>query len=104
MSGLVRLLSEGPARIFGLWPRKGALRVGADADLVLFDPAAAGPLREDELHSAAGYSPYEGLELAGRVRTTLCRGRVVFDTGRVLGDPQWGRFLERRPFEATNLG
>jgi dihydropyrimidinase len=104
MSGLVRLLSEGPARIFGLWPRKGALRVGADADLVLFDPAAAGPLREDELHSAAGYSPYEGLELAGRVRTTLCRGRVVFDTGRVLGDPKWGHFLERRPFEAANLG
>jgi dihydropyrimidinase len=103
MAGLVRLLSEGPARIFGLWPRKGALRVGADADLALFDPTAGGPLRLEELHSAAGYSPFEGLQLAGRVRTTVCRGRVVFDTGRVLGDPHWGRFLERRPFEAANL-
>jgi dihydropyrimidinase len=104
MGALARLLSEGPARIFGLWPRKGSLAPGADADVVLFDPAAAGPLRNEQLHGAAGYSPYEGVELAGRVRATLCRGRVVYDRGLVTGDPGWGRYLERRPFDAADLG
>lgn len=103
LQDLARLLSEGPARIFGLWPRKGAIQAGADADVVLFDPDAAGPLRADELHGAAGYSPFEGLELGGRVRSTISRGRLVYDRGTVTGDPGWGRYLERTPFDAANL-
>jgi len=104
MTDLVRLLSENPARIFGLHPRKGNLAIGADADLVLFDPRAAGRLEDSELHSAAGFSPYSGLELKGRVRTTVSRGRVVYDGGRVVGRPGWGRFVERLPFDAAHLG
>ncbi|HLQ60723.1 MAG TPA: dihydropyrimidinase [Candidatus Acidoferrales bacterium] len=104
LPGLVRLTSAGPARIFGLWPRKGRLEPGADADLVLFDPQAKGPLRDGELHTAAGFSPYAGLELEGRVRTTVCRGRIVYDRGRVAGEPGWGRFLERTPHEPDRLG
>ena len=98
---LVRLLSAGPARIFGLWPRKGRVAPGADADLVLFDPALAGPLRDDELHSAAGFSPFAGLPISGRVRTTLLRGRRIYDRGQVLGEPGLGRFLERLPHEPS---
>jgi dihydropyrimidinase len=104
MAGLVRLLAANPARIFGLWPRKGRLEPGADADLVLFDPSGEGVLKDQELHTAAGFSPYSGLRLKGRVRTTISRGRVVYDGGRVIGDPAWGRFLERLPFDAANLG
>ena len=103
MADLVRLLSANPARIFGLWPRKGRLEPGADADIVLFDPAVEGVLKDDELHGAAGFSPYAGLRLKGRVRTTISRGQVVYDRGRVIGDPAWGRFLERLPFDAANL-
>ncbi|GAC1653861.1 MAG: dihydropyrimidinase [Candidatus Dormibacteraceae bacterium] len=104
MSDLVRLLSTNPARVFGLHPRKGHLGVGADADVVLFDPAAKGRLEDPELHSAAGYSPYSGLELSGRVRTTISRGRVVYDRGSVVGAPGWGRFQERLPFDPARLG
>jgi dihydropyrimidinase len=103
MAGLVRLLAVNPARVFGLWPRKGRIAPGADADLVLFDPAARGRLSAAELHSAAGYSPFEGMRLEGRVRTTICRGRVVYDHGAVVGDAGWGRFLERLPFDASNI-
>jgi dihydropyrimidinase len=103
MADLVRLLAANPARIFGLWPRKGRVEPGADADLVLFDPSAEGVLNDADLHSAAGFSPYSGLRLKGRVRTTISRGRVVFDGGRVVGDPAWGRFIERLPFDAANL-
>jgi dihydropyrimidinase len=96
LAGLVRLTSAGPARIFGLWPRKGRVAGGADADLALFDPAASGPLRDDELHTGAGFSPFSGLELAGRVRTTISRGRVAYDRGRVLSEPGWGRYVSRQ--------
>jgi dihydropyrimidinase len=103
MADLVRLLATGPARIFGLYPRKGRLSEGADADVVLFDPRARRRLRDEDLHSAAGFSPYAGLELSGSVRTTICRGRVVYDQGTVTGEPGWGRFIERTPFDATHL-
>jgi dihydropyrimidinase len=103
MTELVRLLATEPARIFGLYPRKGRIGAGSDADLVVFDPKAGGALRDDELHSAAGFSPYAGLELSGRVRTTICRGRVVYDRGTVTGEPGWGQFIERTPFDATHL-
>lgn len=104
LGDLVRLVSAGPARVFGLWPRKGRVEAGAEADLVLFDPQARGPLTDSELHGAAGFSPFSGLELAGRVRTTFCRGRVVFHAGGVTAEPGFGRFLERTPFDATHLG
>ena len=104
VTDLVRLLSERPARIFGLYPRKGHLAPGADADLVLFDPRASGRLEDSDLHSAAGFSPYRGLELKGRVVTTVSRGRVVYDRGRVVGQAGWGRFLERLPYDPAHLG
>jgi dihydropyrimidinase len=97
---LVALAAARPARIFGLWPRKGSLEPGADADLVLFDPRAKGKLTAAELHGAAGFSPYEGLDLEGRVRMTVLRGRVVYDRGRVTGDPAWGRYQRRARFDA----
>lgn len=100
LGDMVRLLCGKPARIFGLWPQKGDLAPGFDADVVLFDPEPERVLEAAELHSAAGFSPYEGLNVKGRVVTTLCRGRVVWDREEPRAAPGWGRFVPCRPFSA----
>jgi dihydropyrimidinase len=97
-SDLVRVLSTNPAKIFGLWPRKGDLRPGSDADIVIFDPRPQQTLRAAELHSRAGYTPYEGMQVTGRVMATICRGRVVFRDGQVVGKAGFGRFQHCGPF------
>lgn len=95
---LAELLCEGPARRFGLWPRKGALLPGSDADLAVLDPAEEWTVRPEELVTAAGWSPYTGMKLAGWVRHTILRGEVVYDGERVIGEPGSGGFVrpERR--------
>lgn len=91
---MVDLLATTPARRFGL-ERKGAIEVGRDADLVLFDPAARRTIRQDDLHHTSDFTPYEGLEVAGAVRGTWVRGAAVVRDGRAVGDRGHGRFVER---------
>lgn len=92
---LVSLISTTPARLFGLYPQKGSLMVGTDADVTVYDPEPRGVFRASEMHSEAGYTPYEGLERIGEVRTTLCRGRIVYREGEFVGERGFGRFLKR---------
>jgi dihydroorotase (multifunctional complex type) len=89
---VVELASETPARRYGLFGRKGSLQVGADADLVLVDPAAERTLDDAQVVSKAGWTPYHGQRLAGRIVRTYSRGRLVAEDGRPVGDPL-GRFL-----------
>jgi dihydropyrimidinase len=96
---LVDLLSTTPARLFGL-RRKGAIEVGRDADLVLFDPAVRRTLRAADLHHTSDYTPYEGFELSGAVRSVFVRGRPVIREGAFVGERGYGRFVERGPIEA----
>jgi dihydropyrimidinase len=91
---LVDLLSTTPARRFGL-ADKGALEVGRDADLVLFDPAARRTIRAVDLHHTSDYTPYEGLEVIGAVRDVFVRGRAVIRNGLFEGMRGAGQFLER---------
>jgi len=86
-------LGEGPARAFGLWPTKGAVRVGADADLVLLDPDKSWTIRADKLHMNTDFSPYEGMTLTGRVVAVLSRGEWLVRDGEVLSRPGRGRFI-----------
>src|SRR5205823_648399 len=76
---LVRLVSEAPARRFGLWPRKGNLAPGADADVLVLDPAAEWVIDPAALVSAAGWSPYAGRRVRGRVIAAYSRGVQVWD-------------------------
>jgi dihydropyrimidinase len=98
---LVQLMSEHPARLFGLWPRKGAIQPAADADLVLWDPAARRRLGTAIEHSRAGYSLYEGREVSGAPVAVLNRGRVMVKDGEFVGEPQVGRFLPTGPFDLS---
>lgn len=90
---LIQMLSENPARLFGLYPRKGAIMPGSDADLVIYDPAAQATVRTEDLHYRAGYNPFEGMQVAGQVRTVLSRGEVIVHDGEFLGVAGRGQFV-----------
>jgi dihydropyrimidinase len=95
---LVDLVATNPARIAGLAPHKGTIAPGADADLVVFDPERRRTIRAAEMQSACDYEVFDGWEVTGWPAITISRGEVVFEDGRVLGQPGRGRFLPRTPF------
>ncbi|SRR5579884_1451596 len=90
---VVELVAETPARLYGLYPWKGSLQAGADADLVLVDPTAARTLADEQVVSKAGWTPYHGRRIHGRPVMTFSRGRLVAPDGRPHGEPGWGQFL-----------
>jgi dihydropyrimidinase len=91
----VRLCAEAPARTFGLWPAKGNLRPGADADVVVWDPNRRQSLDAGALHMAVDHSPYAGMDVTGWPELVLSRGEVVARDGSYVGEPARGRFLSR---------
>ena len=91
---MVDLLATTPARLFG-FERKGAIETGRDADIVLFDPAARRTIRAEDLHHTSDYTPYEGLAVAGAVRSVFVRGRAVIRDGAFVGERGFGQFVER---------
>jgi dihydropyrimidinase len=98
---LVDLLSTTPARLFGLFPRKGTLAVGSDADMVIFDPKGEQTLSRSMALSRADFSPYEGLRVRGTPWLVIQRGRVISREGKVMGRPGSGEFLSRAKFSAV---
>ncbi len=96
MTALPRLLSEGPARVNGLYPCKGTLSIGSDADIVIFNPEKEWTIHAENLHMAIDFSPYEGRQVHGAVETTISRGRIVYADGTFQGREGWGRFI---PYE-----
>ena len=81
--------------MFGLYPRKGVIAPGSDADIVIYDPAARQDLSAATHHMNVDYSAYEGMQITGRVETVLSRGTVVIDGGEYRGRAGHGRFLQR---------
>ncbi len=100
LSRLVQLTSEMPARVYGLYPRKGTLQVGADADVVLVDLTKERTLRDEDVISKAGWTPYAGRRVRGQVVATFVRGQQVAADGRPTGSPGWGQWLTRVPAPA----
>jgi dihydropyrimidinase len=91
----VELVSTNPAKIMGLWPHKGRLAEGADADIVVLDPEARWTVRWQDLHMREAYSCWDGWELTGRVRDTVLRGSVVVRDGTFVGSRTGGRYRPR---------
>lgn len=90
---LVQVMSENPARVFGLYPQKGALKVGSDADLVLYDPDYRWTISAKNQHSKVGYTLFEGMEVLGKPVMTMQRGQVIINGDQMMGKAGEGLFL-----------
>jgi dihydropyrimidinase len=94
----VEIVSTAPAKLFGLYPRKGTIAVGSDADLVIFDPNQEETISAKTHHMRVDYSMFEGIRIKGVPRTVLSRGRTVIDYAKFLGRPGSGQFLRRQTY------
>ena len=93
-STMCALLAENPARLYGAYPRKGVLAVGSDADIVVLDPNAEGVFSAAQEHSAAGYTPYEGMARRGAIERVYLRGQLVVKDGELVAKNA-GQYIAR---------
>ena len=96
LNKFVEVTSTNAAKIFGMFPRKGTISIGADADLVIFDPTKKHTISADTHHMNCDYSAYEGWELTGKIETVLLRGKVVVDAGETKVLKGYGQFIKRK--------
>jgi len=96
MEDVARVCSYNPSKIFGLWPQKGMIEVGSDADLVLVDLERSIEVKSEYLHSHSDYSPYEGYRIKGWPVMTISGGRILYKDGRVFNVEKKGRYLSRK--------
>lgn len=97
LNKFVELTATNPAKIFGMYPRKGTLAVGADADIVIFDPEREHVISSDSHHMNVDYSSYEGWQVTGKTETVLLRGETAIENGACLLKPGHGQFIKRGP-------
>jgi len=103
MNRVVEITSTAIAKMFGLYPQKGVIEAGADADIVVFDPNRRHVFGVETSFMNVDYDIYEGQELHGSPRLTLSRGTVVFDDGKIVTKPGHGRFVRRSTFDPLGI-
>jgi dihydropyrimidinase len=96
----VEVTCTNPAKIFGMFPQKGTIAVGSDADIVIFDPKEKHKISASTHHMNVDYSGYEGWELTGKVKTVLLRGQVAIDNNQCLLQKGYGRFIKRNKVDS----
>lgn len=94
-SRFVDVVSTAPAKLAGLYPRKGTILPGSDADMVILDPSAQSTIEAEKLHERSGYTPYEGIKVNGRIVSVVLRGEFVVKDGQLTGNRNYGKFLKR---------
>ncbi len=102
LNKFVDVTSTAPAKIFGLFPKKGTIAVGSDADIVIFDPEQDHTISAKTHHMNCDYSAYEGWKVKGKCKTTILRGTVAVDQGKVLVNKGFGKYLPRKPVKNLN--
>jgi dihydropyrimidinase len=103
LSRFVDLTATTPARIFGLFPKKGTIAIGSDADLVIWDPHLEATISQGILHHGVDYTLYEGRRVVGRPRTVLLRGEVIVLDGDFVGQAGMGQYLKRAKYQSNRL-
>jgi dihydropyrimidinase len=98
LNRMVELLCTNPAKLFGLYPRKGTIAVGSDADIVVFDPGKKLTITAAKQHSKTDYNLYEGTEVTGSPEVVLLRGNVLVEGDRLVAEPGVGQFVARAKF------
>jgi dihydropyrimidinase len=98
LTRMVDVFATTPAKLYGLYPQKGSIAVGADADIVIFDPSYKGEISVTTSLQDVDYTPYEGFEQRGRPEKVLLRGKLSFDNGKFVGELGQGRFIHREPY------
>lgn len=96
LEGLTAFLSENPARLYGLYPAKGAIQVGSDADFTVVDLSQTYSLKASKMYTSCGWIPYEGWQVTGRVTHSILRGKIAMQHGDVLGQPGDGCWIRRQ--------
>jgi len=96
---VVRLVSENPARLMGLYPKKGVIAKGSDADIILIDSEKKVTITHDLLHENVDYTPYEGMSVKMWPQLTMVRGHVVMENGNFIGKKGFGTFIKRNKFK-----
>ncbi len=100
---LIALISTNPAKIFGMYPQKGTIAPGSDADIVVFDPNKKVTLHANDLQTKCDWSPYENWSLKGYPNTTISRGKIIVSGGKFIGECGHGQFLKRKPVHQLDL-
>lgn len=95
LTKLVELMSTNPAKLFGIYPQKGSLEIGTDADICIFDPSIKWTLENNNVHSASLYTPYRGFNVQGKAIMTILRGKVIMENNQYYGIPGEGHFLKQ---------
>jgi len=91
----VAAVATNPAKLFGMWPRKGTISIGADADLTIIDPEKRVTIVSERMQSSSDFDPYEGYEAVGWPVRTIRRGRVLVEDGELLAEPGSGELIRR---------
>jgi dihydropyrimidinase len=97
LTQMVAKCCTNPAKVMGLYPQKGVLAAGSDADVVVMDPRKTITVDHSQMQTRADWSPYQGWSLAGFAETTFSRGRKIVADYKFIGENGWGRWLPRKP-------